>query len=173
MDDCWACSHYGRPINGGLDERWCLLLRSLNFLWHFPRTSLVVAFNRSAMNFDLACLLLFFLQVSRRRMRRILNRAFNFYSLSFFFPLCWYWIIYAMTFFPCEFLVLKETFLLDIPVCWVWNLNMHLSEVRKWYSHSKGRELKCLIFIFITSCTHILFLKNLFSFCTAWRCWKV
>lgn len=72
-------------LMGGLDERWCLLLRSLNFLWHFPRTSVVVAFNRSAMNFDLACLLLFFLQVSRRRTRRILNRAFNFYSLSFFF----------------------------------------------------------------------------------------
>lgn len=75
-----------------------------------------------------------------------------------------------MSFFSHEFLILKETFLLDISL-FIVKPSMYLFEIRKW---SKDRELKCSeVFVIVRFDIHTSLRKLLFNCCIAWRCWKV
>lgn len=71
---------------------------------NFPGTGFLQVCNE----FWLNLLIAHFSTSLKEMMRRILNRDLNFYSLFFS---CW--IIYAMSVFPCEF-ILKENFLLEM-----------------------------------------------------------
>lgn len=113
-----------------------------------PRIAQVLVFNRSGNNFDSNFLMLY---LYRWRTRRILIRAFDFYSLFSF--------VGTKLFMPGVFLVsssFQETFLLSIGLLIV-KLCMYLSEVRKW---AKERELKYFkSFIIIRFCIHNGLLK--------------